>query len=75
MFSLNWMEKQFESLCLLSFFSFPFVLLNKPVLLIPREKKKAFNILDICETENSVRPSRNTVEQGSVNKMDLLRFL
>lgn len=42
--------------------SFPFVLLNKPLLPIPREKKKTFNLSDICETEGSVRPSRNTVD-------------
>lgn len=92
MFSLNWMQKPFEPLYLLSlsfllpFFVSPlFLLINKPLLLTSRKKKQTYNISDICETENSARPSRNTVgmfglqgfgkqngfAQTSVNVIDL----
>lgn len=66
------LQKKFEPLYLpfLSFFlhaPFFFLSLNKPLLLTPRKRKtkqnknQTFNISDICETENSARPSRNTV--------------
>lgn len=60
------------------FFSFPYVLLNKPLLLIPGEKKKniqPFRHLwnwKLCE---AIQEHCGYVEQGSVNKMDLLRLL